>query len=264
MLDDTEMWASLFSQLSNRISCSYTSRFSSWKDTQDPAACNTNPDVYKKFSRDPERTPFQWDGTTNAGFSSAPKTWLPVNPNYVGLNLQAQKTAAKSHFKFYQKLMSLRKLETFQYGDFKVLALNKQVFALVRDLVDKETYVVVINIGANNEQVNLKAFATLHDKLKVVAAAPASDYQEGWVISCLIMSKQKLDLHVWLMLALLLNLKPATANIYSAIINSYQMTLGKFDAVVLMDDNRSRSLATKHAVNVTIFALMIACLFAFN
>jgi hypothetical protein len=33
--------------------------FSSWKDTQDPAACNTNPDVYQKYSRDPERTGFQ-------------------------------------------------------------------------------------------------------------------------------------------------------------------------------------------------------------
>jgi hypothetical protein len=30
----------------------------SWKDTQDPAACNTNPDVYMKFSRDPERYEF--------------------------------------------------------------------------------------------------------------------------------------------------------------------------------------------------------------
>lgn len=152
---------------------------SSWEDTKDPAACNTNPEVYKKYSRDPERTPFQWDGTTNAGFSTAPKTWLPVNPNHVELNLQAQKAAAKSHFKFYQKLMTLRKLDTFQYGDLKVKALNMNVFALVRDLLDKETYVIVINIGGNNENVNLKPFATLHDKLKVVAAAPASDYQEG-------------------------------------------------------------------------------------
>lgn len=31
----------------------------SWKDTKDPAACNTNPQVYKLYSRDPERTPFQ-------------------------------------------------------------------------------------------------------------------------------------------------------------------------------------------------------------
>lgn len=131
------------------------------------------------FSRDPERTPFQWDGTKNAGFSSADRTWLPVNPNYVDLNLQAEKLAAKSHFKFYQKLMELRKLDTFQYGDLKILALNQNVFAYVRDLLDRETYVVIVNLGPNDEHVSLKVFATLRDKLKVVAAAPASDYEEG-------------------------------------------------------------------------------------
>lgn len=131
------------------------------------------------FSRDPERTPFQWDGTKNAGFSSADRTWLPVNPNYVDLNLQEEKSAAKSHFKFYQKLMELRKLDTFQYGDLKILALNQNVFAYVRDLLDRETYAVIVNLGPNDENVSLKVFATLRDKLKVVAAAPASDYEEG-------------------------------------------------------------------------------------
>lgn len=61
-----------------------------------------------------------------------------------------------------------------------------------------------------------------------------------------------------------MNPKTATANIYSAIINSYQMTLGKFDAVILVDDNRSRSFAAKHDVNVMIIVSVIACLFAFN
>jgi alpha-glucosidase len=131
------------------------------------------------FSRDPERTPFQWDGTKNAGFSSADRTWLPVNPNYVDLNLQAEKSAAKSHFKFYQKLMELRKLDTFQYGDLKIIALNQNVFAIVRDLLDRESYVVLVNLGPNSETVSLKVFATLRDNLKVVAAAPESDYEEG-------------------------------------------------------------------------------------
>lgn len=131
------------------------------------------------FSRDPERTPFQWDGTKNAGFSNADRTWLPVNPNYVDLNLQAEKSAAKSHFKFYQKLMQLRKLDTFQYGDLKIIALNQNVFAYVRDLLDRETYVVLVNLGSQNEHVSLKVFATLKSKLKVVAAGPASDYEEG-------------------------------------------------------------------------------------
>lgn len=39
----------------------------SWEDTQDPQACNTDPEHYQARSRDPARTPFQWDDTTNAG-----------------------------------------------------------------------------------------------------------------------------------------------------------------------------------------------------
>lgn len=75
--------------------------------------------------------------------------------------------------------MKLRQLDTFQFGDLKLQALNQNVFTIVRDLLDSDTYVVVINLGANVENVNLKAFATLKDKLKVVAAAPLSDYEEG-------------------------------------------------------------------------------------
>lgn len=132
-----------------------------------------------KFSRDPERTPFQWDATKNAGFSNAVKTWLPVNPNYADINVKAQKEAPKSHFKFYQQLMKLRRHKTFVDGSLKVQALNKRVFAYTRELRDSETFVVVINLGASAEHVSLKAFKTLRDKLKVVAAAPSSSYTEG-------------------------------------------------------------------------------------
>lgn len=157
----------------------YKNYFSSWKDTQDPAACNTNPDVYMKYSRDPERTPFQWDDTKNAGFSTADKTWLPVHPNYVELNVKAQKEAEKSHLKFYQELMNLRRHPTFQDGTLKLQALNRNVLAYVRELRNSDTFVVVINFGPNAELVNLNPFKTLRDKLKVVAAAPSSDYHEG-------------------------------------------------------------------------------------
>lgn len=39
----------------------------SWEDTQDPLACNVGKDKYQNQSRDPNRTPFQWDATKNAG-----------------------------------------------------------------------------------------------------------------------------------------------------------------------------------------------------
>lgn len=39
----------------------------SWEDTKDPQACNAGRDKYQSQSRDPNRTPFQWDSTINAG-----------------------------------------------------------------------------------------------------------------------------------------------------------------------------------------------------
>lgn len=44
-----------------------TDGYVSWEDTVDTPACNTNSSVYQKYSRDPTRTPFQWDDTKNAG-----------------------------------------------------------------------------------------------------------------------------------------------------------------------------------------------------
>ena len=39
----------------------------SYNDTQDPEGCAQGPDHYQEASRDPERTPFQWDDSDFAG-----------------------------------------------------------------------------------------------------------------------------------------------------------------------------------------------------
>ena len=41
-----------------------------------------------RFSRDPSRGPVQWNDSINAGFSSAPSTWLPVSPDYKTRNIE--------------------------------------------------------------------------------------------------------------------------------------------------------------------------------
>lgn len=128
----------------------------SWEQTQDPQACNTNRDVYKEFSRDPVRSPFQWDNSTNAGFSrSASGTWLPIHENYKERNLQQQKSDPKSTYNLYKRLIQLRKSnKVLQEGDYEGIALGEFVFAYARHH-ENNTIVVAINLGDKEQTVDL-------------------------------------------------------------------------------------------------------------
>ena len=72
------------------------------------------------FSRDNARTPFQWDASANAGFTSS-TPWLPLNPNFTRLNLAEQRQRSDSVYQFYRSLIALRRdeswRETVVYGE---------------------------------------------------------------------------------------------------------------------------------------------------
>lgn len=65
-------------------------------------------DIVAKRSRDNSRTPMQWDSGKNAGFSSADRTWIRVNPNYKSINA-ADQEHPDSVLSFYRELIRLRK-----------------------------------------------------------------------------------------------------------------------------------------------------------
>lgn len=65
-------------------------------------------DIVAKRSRDNSRTPMQWDSGKNAGFSSADRTWISVNPNYKSINA-ADQEHPDSVLSFYRELIRLRK-----------------------------------------------------------------------------------------------------------------------------------------------------------
>lgn len=109
-----------------------TDQWLSWNDTVDPAACNSNPSIYEQFTRDPERTPFQWDASKNAGFSTAPKTWLPVADNYKDVNVNKEEADETSHLKVYKSLKELRKEPALRDGETKYAAYGKQVVLIAR------------------------------------------------------------------------------------------------------------------------------------
>ena len=59
------------------------------------------------MSRDNARTPFQWDDSKNAGFSTG-KPWLKVNENYHEINVEKEKNDKFSILNWYKELVELR------------------------------------------------------------------------------------------------------------------------------------------------------------
>lgn len=106
-------------------------------------------------SRDNARTPFQWDDSENAGFSSG-TPWIMVNPNYKEINAKKQLADPDSVFHYYQKLIRLRKKsDLIVYGSYDLLLPDsKAIYAYTRTLGD-EKLLVVCNFYEDEVEMNI-------------------------------------------------------------------------------------------------------------
>lgn len=72
-----------------------------------------------RSSRDSARTPVQWTGGRNAGFTSGDTPWFHINPNYTEINVEAQEADPNSLLHFYRKAIALRKsLSCVRHGKY--------------------------------------------------------------------------------------------------------------------------------------------------
>ena len=103
-------------------------------------------------SRDNARTPMQWSGAENAGFTTG-TPWLKVNPNYKTINADNQLSDPDSVFSYYQRLIRLRKGHpVFREGTFRlVLADHEDIFAYTRTTATAQLLVVCNFRGADIE-----------------------------------------------------------------------------------------------------------------
>ena len=103
-------------------------------------------------SRDNARTPMQWSGAENAGFTTG-TPWLKVNPNYKTINADNQLSNPDSVFSYYQRLIRLRKGHpVFREGTFRlVLADHEDIFAYTRTTAAAQLLVVCNFRGADIE-----------------------------------------------------------------------------------------------------------------
>lgn len=106
--------------------------------------------------RDNARTPMHWNDSLNSGFSSAPETWIRVNPNYLQINVEQQEKDENSILNFYKRLIRLRKEnDIFVYGIYDlILAGHEQIYGYTRTSDTKRVYVLT-NLTDRTAQFSL-------------------------------------------------------------------------------------------------------------
>lgn len=111
-------------------------------------------EAQKRSARDNGRTPFQWDGTANAGFTTG-MPWLTVNPDYTTVNEAAEDKAPHSVLNYFRQMVKLRKENpVLVYGKYTLLdRANPNVYAFTREL-DGKKVLVLLNFKSKTATVN--------------------------------------------------------------------------------------------------------------
>lgn len=111
-------------------------------------------EAQKITARDNGRTPFQWDSTANAGFTTG-NPWLKVNPNYTTVNAAAEENDPNSCLNYFKKMVKLRKEnDVLMYGKYTLLDKdNPSVYAYTRTMNEK-TFLVLLNFTGAEATVN--------------------------------------------------------------------------------------------------------------
>ena len=111
------------------------------------------------LGRDPERTPMQWDDSTNAGFTSG-KPWLPLATDAKQTNVANERSQPNSLLSFYQRLIALRRKElALNVGSYKELFSSDDVLAFTRT-DGSSTFLIALNFSGTAQSISLPQIAS--------------------------------------------------------------------------------------------------------
>ncbi len=143
-------------------------------------------EILKKLSygsRDLARTPVQWTGGRNAGFSEE-EPWIGVGPDYETVNAETEENDEGSILNFYRKMIKIRKEnEALIYGSFERIKTNKNILAY-RRRKDKNSFVILINLTdrKQNDPLRVKGeilISNYPDKTRKLRPYEAVTYKEN-------------------------------------------------------------------------------------
>ena len=122
-------------------------------------AGKVNPEDMMRYirlrGRDNARTPMQWDDSANAGFTTG-TPWIMVNPNYTEINAKTEMEDPDSVFRYYQKIIGLRKKETVMvYGTYQLLDPDNEKLYVYTRTLDNEKLLVICNFTEEEETYSI-------------------------------------------------------------------------------------------------------------
>ena len=114
------------------------------EEVKDPQGLNM-PD--KNLSRDPARTPMQWDANLNAGFTKG-KPWLRLDRHFPARNVSQQTKDHQSLLSLYQRLIKLRQTEaSFLYGSYVPVHADHQMLVYIRRAEGNDAFLIALNLS---------------------------------------------------------------------------------------------------------------------
>ena len=124
------------------------------KDDRSHIALREQATLTNRFA---SRTPFQWDDSIFAGFSTV-KPWLNINPNYRLINAKQNLKDSQSVYHHFVRMAHVRMaIPALRFGDYHDLDSNDEaVLAYTRSL-NNATYLVLINFSPSVQVYELPA-----------------------------------------------------------------------------------------------------------
>jgi len=124
------------------------------EDVKDPIGITGWP---KEKGRDGERTPMQWTPGPQAGFSTNPRTWLPIPASYKTINVEVESKDPDSELNWFKQLTKLRRdIPALHDGKQTMLdTSNPDVLSYVRSTGSGPAVVVAMNFTGEPKTVSL-------------------------------------------------------------------------------------------------------------
>ncbi len=131
------------------------------EDVKDPIGRKGWPE---EKGRDGERTPMQWDGSENAGFTKG-TPWLPVPPTYKTHNVADESKDPESVLEFYKSVLKLRHTNrALLEGDYTALNESDANVLSYSRIYKDQGMVVALNMSNTPQKIKLslqgKGFAS--------------------------------------------------------------------------------------------------------